>query len=245
MFKQAKQNRAFEDIISQIQELILRGEIKAGDKLPSERQLQEMFKVSRGTLREAFRALEQKGLIAIKTGVKGGAIVCAVDTKQMSESLDLLLRYQKISLRELSEFREEVEGLLAAKAAQKAKKEDVSQLKTLLKSIENLLPFGVLRWDEIFKVDKEFHLTLARISENRMYESVLYTVYDNINRYFERFLSKNIAILKNTHQELCKITEAIEKKNPDMAKVFLKKHVRRYYRMMEEREKLKEANAQN
>ena len=122
MFLQAKQNRAFEDIILQIQEAILQRKLNVNDRLPSERKLQGIFKVSRGTLREALRALEQKGLITIKTGVQGGAVICPIDTKQMSKSLDLLLRHQKISLRELAEFREAVEGFVAAKAAQKAKK---------------------------------------------------------------------------------------------------------------------------
>jgi DNA-binding FadR family transcriptional regulator len=89
----------------------------------------ETFKVSPGTLREALRALEPKGLITIKTGLKGGTIVCRVDTKGISESLDLLLRYGKISLKELYEFREEVEGLIAVKAAIKAKKEDIRKLR--------------------------------------------------------------------------------------------------------------------
>jgi len=237
MFKQAKQNRAFEDIILQIQEAIIEGGLKAGDRLSSERQLRDIFQVSRGTLREALRALEQKGLITIKTGVKGGAIVCSIDTKGVSESLDLLLRYQKIRLKELSEFREEVEGMVAAKAAQMAKKEDIKQLKILLKSIATHLNFGVLRWDEIFKLDKIFHLDLARITGNRMYESVLYTVYDNINRYFERFLYRDVVILENTYKELCKITEAIEKRDSDKAKELLQEHVKRYCRIMERGEK--------
>jgi DNA-binding FadR family transcriptional regulator len=136
MFKQAKQNRTFEDIILQIQHAILQGNLKEGDKLPSERNLRETFKVSRGTLREALRALEQKGLIVIKTGVQGGAIVCPVDNKLMSENLDLLLQRQKISLRELAEFREEVEGLVAVKAAEKAKNRDIKQLSTVRLKIE-------------------------------------------------------------------------------------------------------------
>jgi DNA-binding FadR family transcriptional regulator len=132
MFKQAKKNRAFEDVISQIQESIFQGRLKEGDKLPGERKLREIFKISRGTLREALRALEQKGLITIKTGVRGGAFICPVDNKLMSESLDLLLRDQKITLKELAEFREAVEGLIAAKAAQKAKKVDLRQLNNIL-----------------------------------------------------------------------------------------------------------------
>jgi len=67
------------------------------------------------------------------------AIVCPVDTRLMSESLDLLLQHQKISLGELAEFREEVEGLVAAKAAKKARKEDLEQLDVILQSIKDCL----------------------------------------------------------------------------------------------------------
>jgi len=108
MFRRAKQSRAFEDVILQVQEAILTGELEAGAKLPGERKLREMFQVSRGTLREALRALEEKGLITVKTGVNGGAFVCPLNTRHVSESLDLLFRYQKITLRELTDFREAV-----------------------------------------------------------------------------------------------------------------------------------------
>ena len=105
MFRQARQSRIFEDVIDQIQEAILTGELSVGDKLPAERNLKEMFRTSRGTLREALRVLEQKGLITIKTGTNGGAIVKCPTTDQITESLTLLLRYEKVSLRDLAEFR--------------------------------------------------------------------------------------------------------------------------------------------
>ena len=113
MFQKARQNRIFQDVVEQIQEAILQGTLNPGDKLPPERELKEMFGASRGTLREALRILEQKGLITIKIGVAGGAVVNALSTDQVSESLDLLIRYQKASLKDLAEFREGVEGLVA------------------------------------------------------------------------------------------------------------------------------------
>lgn len=237
MFNQAKQNRAFEDVISQIQEAILQGSLKVGDKLPSERQLQEIFKISRGTLREALRALEQKGLITIKTGVRGGAIICPVDTKLMSESLDLLLRHQKISLRELAEFREEVEGLVAAKAAQKAKKADINQLNLYLMSIKNLLDADEFNWHEIITEDNKFHLYLSRIAGNRVFESILSTVYENIYPYFDRFLSKERSLMKKNYQDLCKVTEALKKRDNHKAQILVQEHVRYFNRMMEDGEK--------
>jgi DNA-binding FadR family transcriptional regulator len=117
MFQTAKQTKIFQDVVEQIQEAILDGRLKAGDTLPAERELKQMFNISRGTLREALRVLEQKGLIQIKLGVGGGSVVKAVDTDQISESLGLLIRSQKVSLNHLAEFREDVEGIVAANAA--------------------------------------------------------------------------------------------------------------------------------
>src|SRR6185369_12119028 len=98
MFHKVKQNRVFQDVVEQIQEAIVSGKLAAGSLLPAERELKERFEVSRGTLREALRVLEQKGLIQIKTGVSGGPIVKGVGTEQMSESLAPLIRYQKVSV---------------------------------------------------------------------------------------------------------------------------------------------------
>jgi GntR family transcriptional regulator, transcriptional repressor for pyruvate dehydrogenase complex len=235
MFKHVKQNRAFEDVLNQVQEMILQGELKVGDKLPSERHLREMFNVSRGTLREAFRGLEQKGLINIKTGVQGGAIVCPINTKLMSESLDLLLQQRKISLRELAEFREGVEGLVAEKAAQNVKKENLIELKTLLQNIERHTRPGELRWDEFIAQDTQFHLCLARIAGNRIYESVLSTVYENINRYFDRFLPKTLRILRRDYKDLCAIAAAVEQKDLEKAKSLVQRHVRRFNQKMEKK----------
>jgi DNA-binding FadR family transcriptional regulator len=233
MFKQVKQNRAFEDVFSQIQALILRGDLRTGDKLPSERQLRETFNVSRGTLREAFRALEQRGLIAIKTGVQGGAIVRPVDTRLMSESLDLLLQHQKISLGELAEFREEVEGLVAAKAAKKARREDVEQLNVILHSIKGCLDADPFDWKETVTEDGKFHFLLARIAGNRVFESVLSTVYDNIYRYFDRFLSKERGLMVKNYRDLCKIAEAIRERDSRRAQELVQDHVKRFNRIME------------
>jgi DNA-binding transcriptional regulator YhcF (GntR family) len=120
MFKKTSQQRIFEDLVSQIEGAILGGQLKAGDKLPAQRDLVDMFQTSRGPLREALRVLEQKGLLEIKRGVRGGAVVRQPGMTPVAESLGLLVRHRKITLAELSEFREGVEGNVAAIAAQRA-----------------------------------------------------------------------------------------------------------------------------
>ena len=63
-----------------------------------------MFKVTRGTLRETLRVLEQKGLLEIKQGVGGGPVVRSLITNQAAEGLALLIRSQRVSLEHLYEF---------------------------------------------------------------------------------------------------------------------------------------------
>ncbi len=236
MFQQAKQNRIFQDVINQIQEAILQGRLKAGDKLPAERELKEMFHTSRGTLREALRVLEQKGLITIKTGVRGGAFVKAVSTHQVSESLDLLIRYQKLSLEDLAEFREGVEGMVTSLAAGRAKKKDIEHLKYLLKQAKIHLDEGVSHWDDFISIDNALHMALAHITGNLMYQSVLQTVHDNINKYYDKFLTKEEEIMRENYRDLCGIVEAVEDGQAAKARRLAQDHVNRFNRFMQEKE---------
>ena len=226
MFREARQNRTFEDVISQIQESILQGKLKAGDKLPSERNLKEMFKVSRGTLRESLRALEQKRLIHIKTGVAGGAFVCEANTDQISESLDLLIRYRKITLRELAEFREIFEPLVAFRAAEKIKEKDIKELRDIVRSIKKHLDSGELRWNEIMAEDKKFHVSLARLSGNRIFESVLDSFHNSINRYFQRLLPRERWVLEVIYNNLNKIVRAMEKRDSKKVQALVLEHAK-------------------
>jgi DNA-binding FadR family transcriptional regulator len=235
MFREAKQNRIFQDVVDQIQDAILQGTLKPGDKLPPERELKEIFGASRGTLREALRILEQKGLVTIRTGVAGGAVVNALTTDQVSESLDLLIRYQKVSLKDLGEFREGVEGIVAGLAVERVKKKDIQHLKKLLADAKTHLDEGASGWDEFIQVDNQLHMALARISGNPIYESVLQTIYDNIHRYFDQFLPREEELLKENYKDLCEIVEAVENGQAAKVSLLVQNHVYRFNRLMEAR----------
>jgi GntR family transcriptional repressor for pyruvate dehydrogenase complex len=234
MFRKTKQNRVFQDVVDQIQDAILQGTLNPGDKLPPERELTEMFGASRGTLREALRILEQKGLVTIKTGVAGGAVVNALSTDQMSESLDLLIRYQKVSLKDLAEFREGVEGLVAGLAAERAEGEDIARLEELLAEAKIHREQGISRWDEFIEADNRIHLTLAHIAGNPIYESVLTIVYQNINLYFGKFLPKEEDLLGQNFQDLVEIVAAVKSGQAAKASLLVQNHVYRFNRLMEE-----------
>jgi len=234
MFRKAKQNRIFQDVVEQIQEAIVSGKLKAGDQLPPERELKEQFTISRGTLREALRVLEQKGLIEIRTGVAGGSIVKGVSTQQVSESLDLLIRYKKVSLQNLAEFRVGLEGDVAAHAAERATADDIARLRALLAKAAAYLDKGPEYWDSFIRTDEEIHLAIAETTHNPLFISVLATLSHNIHTYYESYLPMEEPLLWENHQDIVNLVTAIESRRPDEARTIAQDHVRRFTAHMEQ-----------
>jgi DNA-binding FadR family transcriptional regulator len=235
MFQTAKPTKVFQEVVAQIEEAILTGRIKTGQTLPSERDLKETFQISRGTLREALRVLEQKGLIEIRLGVGGGSVVRDVDAGRVSESLGLLIRSQKVSLLHLSEFREAVEGSIAAQAAERRNPSDIRKLKDLIDVARGCLEFGRQRRDEFLEVDKQIHMTIAATTRNPIYQSVLTSIHDNIHRYYDRFLSMDDRELLENFRDLCELVDAIDRGAADDARRFAREHVRRFNSYMQRR----------
>ena len=160
----------------------------------------------------------------------------ALTTYEVSESLELLVRYQRVSLRDLAEFREGVEGIVAGLAVERAKSEDIKHLKKLLVDAKTHLEAGAVGWDEFILVDNRVHMALANIAGNPIYEWVLQTIYDNIHRYFNQFLPREERLLWENYQDLCEIVEAVEKGQAAKAHLLAQNHVYRFNRIMEENE---------
>lgn len=228
MFHAAKQNRIFQDVVDQIQETILAGHLQPGDTLPAERDLKAMLQVSRGTLREALRVLEQKGLITIKLGVGGGAVVKDPSFDQVGESLAMLIRMQKVSLNHLAEFRKGVEGDIAALAAQRATPEDLTRLSELLAQAEGHAMRGAPGSAEFMQLDKAIHRALARMTGNPVFVSLHHTVHDNIDQYYENYLSLDDRELIENYTDLRDIITAIKDRRVDDARALARRHVLRF-----------------
>lgn len=225
MFQEAKYNRVFEDVVEQIQEAILQGKIGIGEKLPPERELQTLFKTSRGTLREALRVLEQRGLIEIKRGVNGGAMVRKVPLDVMSENFILLMRSQEVSIKHLIEFRQDIEGKVAALAAERATDEDVGRLKILLEEASKHLTGDEAEWEAFLGIDKQLHLEFANISGNPLYIYIFQAIHENISRYYETYLPKIEEHHTEEYKNLCEIVQAIEERDPVKAASLAEYHV--------------------
>lgn len=235
MFRKTNQQRIFEDLVAQIEGAILDGRLNAGDKLPAQRELVAMFQTSRGPLREALRVLEQKGLLDIKRGVCGGAVIKRPGIAPAAESLGLLVRHRKIALTELAEFREGVEGDAAALAAQRATPADIDHLKQLLASASAHAAAGDGAWEAFCRVDNQIHVAIAKAAGNRVYEFVLRMVHENIQRYYEAHPLKDPQFMQENYKDLSDIVAAVEKRQATAVRSLMRSHVRRFNRYMENR----------
>lgn len=236
MFEAARPTKVFQHVVTQIEDAILSGRLETGQTLPSERELKETFRISRGTLREALRVLEQKGLIEIRLGVGGGSVVKSVEAEQVSQSLGLLIRSRKVLLADLAEFRETLEGTVAAQAAARRTPEDVAHLERLLAEARMCIGSDGGRRAEFLDADRRVHLAIAAITRNPLYLSVLTSIHDNIHRYYERFLSMDGAELEQNYHDLSDLVAAVARGSVEEARRSAQEHVERFNRFMQERE---------
>jgi GntR family transcriptional regulator, transcriptional repressor for pyruvate dehydrogenase complex len=230
MFKRAKQNRVFQDVVDQIQEAIVTKKLAPGTRLPAERDLKEMFNTSRGTLREALRVLEQKGLIEIKLGVTGGAIVKRIDTDPIMESLALLIRSGEVSLEHLSEFRIKIEGSLVELATERATPDDIREMERLFAKARHC--FENQDWETFLKTDEAMHTFIGVMTQNSVFQFVQQSIHENIHRYYLDYLPMNHERTLENLTDFEKIIAAMKAKDGAAASAIITDHVRRFHDKM-------------
>lgn len=233
MFKAVKQNKAYQDVVEQIQDAIIDGTLKPGSQLPAERELKEQFGISRGTLREALRVLEQKGMIEIRTGVSGGSIIREINSEKLSENLGLLIRNRSVSLRDLAEFRVGMEGDVAALAAERVNEDARQLLNSLMSEVERYFKEGKKGWDDFIRTDEEIHMAIVRITGNQLFISVLESVYQNIHTYYENYLPWSKARHEENLNDLKEIVAAVLVGDSYKAREAALGHVKRFNTYME------------
>ncbi|NBB16493.1 GntR family transcriptional regulator [Caulobacter sp. SLTY] len=121
-----------EVLASRVRKAIIRGELKPGDKLPSEAQLITDFEVSRPTIREAIRILESEGLISVSRGARGGARVNAVSSEMITKAAGIALQARGATMADIYTARSLIEPPAARYAAETRPKEAAAALRAQL-----------------------------------------------------------------------------------------------------------------
>lgn len=187
--KKAKNISLVENVTSQIEDAILDGEYGPGDKLPSTRELQDILGASLGTVRESLAILEQKGLLEVRKGAKGGFFIRKVSTRHMINSIEMLMRHMVISHRELYEFRATVEAGLFRLVTQRASDGDIKELRNYLERLKGCIGQGQPGWFKLIQIENELRKKCLTIIDNRTYEVVLTPIINNLQDYarYHRF----------------------------------------------------------
>lgn len=173
--------RTFEEVAAQLREMLVSGQLKPGDRLPSERDLSAQLGVSRSALREALRMLENNGMLELRKGKTGGAFVSSGGAQAMSGQMLDLLRLGNISITELTEARVWIEEIVVRIACERATEQDFQEMEENLKLAKALYAQG--RYVEKSDVNIEFHNILARATRNPLLVMNMRTITDLVRHF--------------------------------------------------------------
>lgn len=161
MYTPIQSSKVYERIAAQIEQRILSGELRNGDRLPTERELSEQFQASRTAVREAMKSLAQKGLIDMRPG--RGTIVIDGTSQAVQHSLNMILKLGPTDRTvNLVEVREILEPEIAALAAARASEEDILTLRTAVELMDDNMHNAAA----YIAADNNFHQTLAKATQN-------------------------------------------------------------------------------
>ncbi|MCI0644904.1 MAG: FadR family transcriptional regulator [Chloroflexi bacterium] len=176
MYSTIQLSRLYEQIVKQIQNRMAEGLLHPGEQLPSERELAIQFGVSRTAVREAVKALREKGLVEIRPG-RGTFVtdIAASTSGVVRDSLSLMLRSGLSNgLADLVQVRTMLEPEIAAIAAAMASEEDIWTLQKAVEIMDRAFDNAVV----FVEADLEFHLALAKATQNRLIPVLIDPIMD-------------------------------------------------------------------
>lgn len=168
VYKVVRTSRLYEQIVQQIEESVLNGSLKPGDQLPAERELAQRLGVSRTAVREAVKALREKGLVEAYSG--RGTFITDGTTHAARQSFDLMVKIgQQESSTHLAELRLILEPGIAAVAASRVQEEELNAMREAVAVMERSQADPAA----YIEADLDFHLALAEAAANPLILSLI------------------------------------------------------------------------
>ena len=219
MYLPIQPERLYERIVSQIEERIVAGELKAGDQLPSENELAKQFGVSRTAVREAIKALREKRLVEVRPG-KGTFITNGMPDA-MRRSPGLLMKYGPPNgSANLVEVREILEPEIAALAATRITDEYIAAMREAIEIMDTALE-DVNRFVE---ADLDFHLALAEATENPIIPLLMDSIIDLLREERKRIGLADGGLQRGQYHHK-KILEAVMRRDSKAARKTMQDHL--------------------
>jgi GntR family transcriptional regulator, transcriptional repressor for pyruvate dehydrogenase complex len=178
-----------DEIVDAIKRTIIEHGLQPGDRLPQERELMEQFAASKGTIREALKALEVQGLIGIRTGPGGGAFI---ETMSENRAMSLLSNYlfaKTLTIADIYALRKTLEPLVAVSAMRNIDETGYRRLSDIIAIYDHEPADAQERWDQRM-AELDFHAVVAEYADNALLAFIC--------RFLQRLL-KDLAICRDIY----------------------------------------------
>ena len=219
MYKVIQASRLYEQIVQQIEGSILKGELGEGSQLPAERDLAKQFGVSRTAVREAIKALQEKGLVDAFPG--RGTFVTNGTSNSMRRSLDRIIKSGDADgWAYLVEVREILEPEIAALAAVRADEQDLAAMREAIEVMDKANRDS----DAYIEADLDFHLTLAEAAANPIVLSLIDSIVGLLREQRLRIFRLDGSPERGQIHHR-RILDAIERRNPQEARTAMRAHL--------------------
>jgi len=215
IFKPIKPKKVSSQIAEQIRSSILNGEFSPGDKLPPERELAEMFGVSRPSVREALNILASAGMVESYQG--GGTLVKSLVESTTGPPLSELIKAEQERALDVIEVRKCMEGWTSYYAAQRALPEDIRRLEAIVLEMErNLEGFRPSQ-----DLDAHYHIAIAQATHNIVWLHMMQSIFDAMKE-FQQSVWRAVYLTQEDHKILYQhhraVFEAIRERNPEKSR---------------------------
>jgi len=223
-FSKIESERLSTAVVRQIEDLILRGILRPGDRLPAERELSERFGVSRPSLREAVGELQDRGLLSAKAGA--GIYVADVLGSAFSPALVKLFASHDAAVFDYIAFRRDMEGLAAARAARLGSDTDLAVVDTVFKKME--AAHTKRNPADEAALDAEFHLAIIEASHNVIMLHMMRSMMDLLREGV--FYNRTVMFKQRATRELLldqhrAINDGLQARNADAAQAAVEAHL--------------------
>ena len=220
VYRAVQSSRLFEQIVKQVEESILSGQLKPGDQLPAERELAQRFRVSRTAVREAVKTLREKGLVEAYSG--RGTFITDGTSQATRQSLDLMFRInQQEGSAHLVELRQVVEPEIAALAASRIEEKRLATMREAVAAMDRSLEDP----DAYVEADLSFHLALAEAVGNPLILSLLDSIVGLLREQRRRIFRADGGPSRGQRHHR-RILAAIEAGNPQKAREAMRAHLK-------------------
>lgn len=223
-FQKVEAEKLSQSVARQIEMLILRGILRPGERLPAERELSERMGVSRPSLREALETLEAKGLVVSRAG--SGVFVAEVLGSAFSPALVDLFAQHDEAVFDYLDFRRDMEGLAAERAAKLGSDTDLQVIDAVFRKMESA--HAKRDPSDEAALDAQFHMAIIEASHNvvmlhmmrSMYDLLKQGVFYNRQAMFRNRMTRDM--LLDQHRA---INAALQARDPAAARAAVEAHL--------------------